>query len=894
MRMNLKMKKSSQLMRKITVVFMLYFSMLPFLAYGQGSAYTGSYTSSAPLKYNSKNGIVIEGLVFKNANTSSILLEACNNVTIRNCRFEFSPGYVAIDLVDCSNISISNCEFESVATGVYALGCRGDIKFFNNELKNANPNNLPNYGSIIYLNQCYGPGYEVSSNIMENIPGQSYTIDCLSMYMSSGTPESPIKVTNNWIRGGGPDASGGGIMCGDFGGSYYLVENNILVDPGQYGIAVASGHHITVRNNKIYGKQQSFTNVGLYAWNQTEHECHDLTIENNRINYTNRSGQISTYWFDTNVLPILGAGPETNVYDATITASILPDQIIGRARMNTVPTYTWNQTAAASFTVASNWTPARTTPSANDVLQFSKGGNVVITNIPVQAISQLRVTNNTTAELRTVSLSTLTVADLTVDAGSALKIGAGSQISVTSNLTNNGNISLLSDNSKGTASILNPATLSGSGTYTIYQYLMNGSNSHISSPVTAENVSTLENAVNVTTYNEKTGNWDVLSTTFSPLRGYLAKLNISNSTIDFTGTINNGNLSMPLTRTQSQTYAGFNMLGNPYPAYLNLKNMINSNIEPTIWYRSKDETSLFDVYNIKSGVYTSNSGLPVTGIIAPMQAFWVRVKKGRTSATFTVNNTLRTHRDLADNVFRAPSATNEQRQLIRLMVSNGTNTDETVLYSDDLAIDGYDDYDSSKGLNGQTSTVPDLYTSADGEILAINGMNVLPTDTEIPVTFAANQSASNTFTIKAKEIVNMSDGVTIILKDPETGNETDMTDGSSVYTFNSSAGSLKLFSLIFRTSSVSTGINDGSNNELPAEELYARIYKNSRNQVLINCNGGVAPNAMVTVFSSSGEQLASQKITSYHTVVNTVLTIGEYEVSVKNGNKVNTKKITIN
>lgn len=890
--MNFKTMKKNQLMRKFSVLTILTISMLPFLSFGQGSTYTGTYTASSTLHYNSKNDIVIDGLEIKNATTSSILLEACNNVTIRNCKFGPSPGYVAIDLVDCSNVTITNCEFDNIATGVYALGCRGGIKFLNNEVKNVNVTALNNFGSMIMLNQCSGAGNEISYNIMENILGESFPGDGISLYMSNGTAASPIKVTNNWIRGGGPAAWGGGIMCADFGGSYYHVENNILVNPGQYGIAVASGHNITVRNNKIYAKQQSFCNVGLYAWEQSGTECHDLIIEYNKINYTSRDGSTSPYWFDTNVLPILGAGPETNVYDPTITASILPTQILGRARLSTSPIYVWNQTTSASFTVASNWTPARTSPTAKDVLQFSSGGSVVVTNMPSQSVDQLQVLNNSTVELRSATSNVLTVSNLTINTGSTLKIGAGNQITVATSLTNNGNLSLVSDNTKGTASILTPATLTGTGTYNMQQYLTDGLNCHISSPVAAAAISAINTATSVTTYNEPTGKWVTATGSMTNLKGYLATLSITNGTIAFTGTVNNGNLSLPLTRTSNATNAGFNMLGNPYPSYLNLNNLVNADIEPTIWYRSKDATSLFDVYNIKSGVYTSNSGLAVTGVVAPMQAFWVKVRKGKTTSTFSLSNALRTHKDVVNNLFRAPSANNAERQLIRLIASNGTNSDETVIYTDAAASNSYDDYDSSKGLNGVTSLVPDIYTTVDEEILAINGMNSLPLDTEIPLTFIANNAMSTTFSIKASEITNLADGVSVILKDLETGNETNLTDGTTSYDFTATAGTTKSLSLIFRTISVTTGINTGNNTQV--DEQATTIYKNNRNQISVNCNGGVATDATVSVFNAAGQKLAYQRIKSYHTVVETTLISGDYDVTVKNGLKEKTKKITIN
>jgi len=64
-------------------------------------------------------------------------------------------------------------------------------------------------------------------------------------------------VRGNWIRGGGPSTSGGGINIGDYGGSYQITENNILVNPGQYGIGISGGNNMIMRNNKVYGKKKA-------------------------------------------------------------------------------------------------------------------------------------------------------------------------------------------------------------------------------------------------------------------------------------------------------------------------------------------------------------------------------------------------------------------------------------------------------------------------------------------------------------------------------------------------------------------------------------------------------------------------------------------------------------
>ena len=95
--------------------------------------------------------------------------------------------------------------------------------------------------------------------------------------------------------------------------------------------------------------------------------------------------------------------------------------------LQTPVTYTWNQTGTASVATAANWTPERTTPEINDILQINGGGSVVLTDLTTQSIGQLSISNNTTVELQSAAAATLTIAgatgvDLSVTAGSALNL----------------------------------------------------------------------------------------------------------------------------------------------------------------------------------------------------------------------------------------------------------------------------------------------------------------------------------------------------------------------------------------------------------------------------------------------------------------------------------------
>ena len=79
-------------------------------------------------------------------------------------------------------------------------------------------------------------------------------------------------------------------MTGNSGGAYIVVKDNILVDPGQYGIAIAGGHHIQIFDNKVLGKRQPFTNVGIYVWNQSKAPSHDHSVKGNRVRWFNKGG----------------------------------------------------------------------------------------------------------------------------------------------------------------------------------------------------------------------------------------------------------------------------------------------------------------------------------------------------------------------------------------------------------------------------------------------------------------------------------------------------------------------------------------------------------------------------------------------------------------------------
>jgi hypothetical protein len=523
--------------------------------------------------------------------------------------------------------------------------------------------------------------------------------------------------------------------------------------------------------------------------------------------------------------------------------------------------------------------------------QSFPGSSTVINNGTTGLMTNLTINNTAGVNFD----NSFTIGTLTINAGKLLSVNAGKQLTVSSSLTNNGTLTLHSSSSDGTATILTPDPISGTGTYKVEQFLSSvttgatGRNWYVSSPVSAATSSTITTTTGNTlvSYNESTGTWDDAPTTLVTWKGYIAVSPNGDHTITFTGgTLNNGTVKTP-TSTAGLTWSasgnGFNLVGNPYASYLNWSSVIKSDVSSSIWYRSKSTGSyLFQTYNVAGNGVGVNGG---TNLIPPMQSFWVRVNSGQTTGSLEFGNTMRSHQDqtVASNRLKTPKTVSQK--LLRLEVSNGINTDEAVIYFNPNASNGYDAYDSPKMSNADAN-IPEIYTLVGNEELVINGMTTIPT-TALALGFRTGESKN--FTIKASEITNMNANTHIILKDNLLNTEKDITDGSA-YTFSSDAvNSTTRFTVIFRTSSNATGLDNNS-----AESNAITVYKNAQNGISINCSNGLSGQGTVSVFNTIGIKLASQALTSATTVIDKTFASGVYLVNVTYNGKTFTQKIIIN
>lgn len=367
-------------------------------------------------------------------------------------------------------------------------------------------------------------------------------------------------------------------------------------------------------------------------------------------------------------------------------------------------------------------------------------------------------------------------------------------------------------------------------------------------------------------------------------KGYQVVPDNDDAGIQFGGTLHTG--AIPITLTRSGTNVdkpGFNLIGNPYPSYLDWAQVNTANTailqSSTMWYRTKklNQASelVYQFWTVNGDGVSSPNG--ASQFIPPMQAFWVRTIIG--GGNLQLTNTMRSHAPTTDYLFKAPAAKKSELQLLRLQVSNGTNTDEAVIYFSANASNSLDSYDSPK-MSNEDENVAEIFTRSGNEQLVINAMNSIPKDTEITLGFVPGTATS--FSIKANELSNLPSDLKVILKDKITLAETDLTDGISKYDFNNVTTVADRFSVIFRTAGSTTGLDRSID-----QKFYA--YSNNKNQLTVSYISESNVSTVVNVFNSMGQCVVNQNLISNTTIIKHDFKPGVYVVKVNN----TTRKVII-
>ncbi|MEI6555756.1 MAG: T9SS type A sorting domain-containing protein [Paludibacter sp.] len=533
------------------------------------------------------------------------------------------------------------------------------------------------------------------------------------------------------------------------------------------------------------------------------------------------------------------------------------------------------------------------------MLLKDKKGNLKTADFSVSQTINRQVVNITASKTST-DLTNI-FADVTVSTGGSLTLDASRTIhDITiergGKVTNNNGVTLTANNftinsdASGTGTYIDNGTTTISGTTNVNQYITSGRNWYVSSPISnaTSAVFSASESHPLYWYDEAHGStvqWAQItntSTSLPPMQGFIANM-ASSGVVTFSGSLNNGDKSITVYRTAGQTKEGFNLLGNPYPSYLDWVNATKSNLLSTLWYRTKTTPApvtgatnyVFDTYNATGGIGTSNGAKAVTNLIPPMQAFWVRVNEGQTSGSLSVTNSQRAHADNGNNTMKVKSGISSTQPVLRLEVSNGTTSDQAVVYFNAGASNNYDDYDSPK-MSNTTASIPEIYTLAGSEQVVINGVNDM---TELALGFTTG--VANNFTIKASQFTDFVTGTEIVLRDNLLNYEQDLTLSDYSFYSDVTANNETRFTILFKAPSVATGINPN-----PNSNVWISL---ANNQIVVN---GASTESTVAVYNAVGQRLISQHLTATTKALGAFVP-GVYMVTVTNaGNKI-TKKVII-
>ena len=519
------------------------------------------------------------------------------------------------------------------------------------------------------------------------------------------------------------------------------------------------------------------------------------------------------------------------------------------------------------------------TPHAtNNIISVSGSGN--ISSQSLTAVSDVVVDNGAELNINaTTSINSITVAP-------------GSKLTLSENQTLTLNSLVLQSNSSGTATLVDNNTTSAQAlSATVEQYFGAARNWYATPPVAGV---TVPAGHTYYTYDETGSNtgfvapatayWVAVTegSVINPMKGYVLQIPVP-TTLSLSGVLNTGEMQLALTR-QGVLKTGYNLVANPYPSYLDwsMVDTTAAKITSTIWYRTKTALNAytFDTYNGKLDEATMNGTNVITKLIPPMQAFWVRVKAGETNATLTFTNVMRKHIDNSNNLFKVPVKNESMKQIIRMKVSNGSNSDETLICTHPGASNFFDSFDSEK-MSNSSGVIPEIYTKAGSEQLAINGLNSFSENMELMLGFTTGQAGD--FTIKTSEFTNIGNDYKVYLRDKIANIETEINDDSE-YQFHSeiTTNNESRFSLIFKSGQAITNLQ-------PENQANYSVFQNTNGQIVI-----IAPAGSEYIIRNAHGGLVCRDVAADSTTLDKIkLASGVYLVTIISEETKITQKIIV-
>jgi hypothetical protein len=374
---------------------------------------------------------------------------------------------------------------------------------------------------------------------------------------------------------------------------------------------------------------------------------------------------------------------------------------------------------------------------------------------------------------------------------------------------------------------------------------------------------------------QTTKGWVVPTTSnLETYKGYRVWIN-SGTTLDNTGSYTMNPSSINLSYSGVGSYSGWNLITNPHLSAVNTSGFTwGTNVQQVvvIWNPITETYQYQGILGSLTGVTLNNSISP----IASGQAFFV---KCTSPSTLTIPQTAKVA--ASGTFFR--TATENQPNALEIRIKNPMSEFDATLFQ---FVDGSEvGYETAIDASKMMNTNVNVYTIAEGQNLAINGMPGIDETMIIPVGYSTKMSGTHGFQFDGLNLVNGYDKV--YLRDLMNNTINPITS-SDTYPFETEAGVFdQRFELVFTNSISSVSPKSLTNNvniypnPVNTEDFTITVSEKSNevSVVVSDILGRVVTNG----FYKQGEFIKIKKPT----------TKGQYFVKVKTQNTTVTKILQV-
>lgn len=417
---------------------------------------------------------------------------------------------------------------------------------------------------------------------------------------------------------------------------------------------------------------------------------------------------------------------------------------------------------------------------------------------------------------------------ITVASTAQLKFASNSNVYQIEEITNNGNIEV------NRATTLKRLDYTGWSSPVANQNLLAFSPNTLANRFyeyipTGTSTPTAYNSVNPSTNN------------FAKGKGYLirAENTMSSTTTSwngkFIGTPQNGRINSNITYGGA-VGLGYNLVGNPYPSPINIREFILGNAaktDGTLYFWTNTNAAVSGTYiannfasrNLTGGTAAINGTLIPDKFIQTGQGFYINSSaSGPLYFTNSMRNTTSNYQFI-NKTANTENAIAEEQNRFWLNLSEGTNNHNQILigYVENATDEMDFGYDGKLLNNGNSA----IYSLLDDNELVIQGKG-LPFNEEDKIFLGFKSQQNSLFTISLSEKDGLfTSSQPIYLKDKLTNNLTDLTMNS--YSFNTTEGTFNnRFELLFKSNL--------SNNTIPEFTANSIIVFNDNNLLTIKSN----------------------------------------------------------